>query len=56
MFPVAPAQEHLALEFLHAVVDGIKGDTYLSRVESHFGRTVVISQGNVKGHPVGCAF
>jgi hypothetical protein len=36
---------------IHAVVDGINGDTYLSRVESHFGRTLVISQGNVRGQP-----
>ncbi|MGA2882786.1 MAG: AsmA-like C-terminal region-containing protein [Bryobacteraceae bacterium] len=34
-----------------AVVDGTNGDTYLSRVESHFGRTTMISQGDVKGHP-----
>jgi hypothetical protein len=43
-------QEHLASNF-RAVVDGIKGDTYLSRIESHFGRTMVISQGTVNGHP-----
>ena len=41
---------HLASNF-HAVIDGTNGDTYLSRVESHFGRTTVISQGDVKGHP-----
>jgi hypothetical protein len=41
---------HLASNF-HAVVDGTNGDTYLTRVESHFGRTTVISQGDVKGHP-----
>ncbi len=40
---------HLASNF-HAVVDGTNGDTYLTRVESHFGRTTVISQGDVKGH------
>jgi len=39
---------HLASHF-HSVVDGTKGDTYLSRVESHFGRTTVISRGDVKG-------
>jgi AsmA-like C-terminal region len=33
-----------------AVVDGTNGDTYLTRVESHFGRTTVVSQGDVKGH------
>ena len=33
----------------HAVVDGTNGDTYLTRVESHFGRTTVNSQGDVKG-------
>jgi hypothetical protein len=41
---------HLASNF-HAVVDGTNGDTYLTRVESHFGRTTVISEGDVKGHP-----
>ncbi len=41
---------HLASSF-HAVVDGTNGDTYLTRVESRFGRTTVISQGDVKGHP-----
>jgi len=40
---------HLASNF-HAVIDGTNGDTYLTRVESHFGRTTVISQGDVKGH------
>ena len=40
---------HLASSF-SAVVDGTNGDTYLTRVESHFGRTTVISQGDVKGH------
>ena len=39
---------HLASRF-RAVVDGTNGDTYLTRVESHFGRTTVISQGDVKG-------
>ena len=33
------------------MVDGTNGDTYLTRVESHFGRTTVISQGDVKGRP-----
>jgi hypothetical protein len=41
---------HLASSF-HAVVDGTNGDTYLTRVESHFGRTTVMTQGDVKGHP-----
>jgi hypothetical protein len=41
---------HLASNF-HAVVDGNNGDTYLTLVESHFGRTTVISQGEVRGHP-----
>src|SRR5580700_10462662 len=41
---------HLVSNF-HAVVDGTNGDTYLTRVESHFGRTAVISQGDVKSHP-----
>jgi len=39
---------HLASNF-HAVVDGTNGDTYLTRVESRFGRTMVISRGDVKG-------
>jgi hypothetical protein len=43
---------HLASK-VHAVTDGTNGDTYLTRVESHFGRTTVISQGAVKGHPGG---
>jgi len=43
-------QVHLASNF-QAVVDGTNGDTYLTRVESHFGSTTVISQGDVKGHP-----
>jgi hypothetical protein len=41
--------EHLASNF-HAVVDGTNGDTYLTRVESHFGKTTVISAGDIKGH------
>ena len=41
--------EHLASNF-QAVVDGTNGDTHLSRVESHFGRTTVISEGDIKGH------
>jgi hypothetical protein len=41
---------HLASNF-HAVIDGTNGDTYLTYVESHFGRTTVISRGDVKGHP-----
>jgi hypothetical protein len=43
-------QVHLASNF-QAVIDGTNGDTYLTRVESHFGTTTVISQGDVKGHP-----
>jgi AsmA-like C-terminal region len=43
-------QVHLTSNF-QAVVDGTNGDTYLTRVESHFGSTTVISQGDVKGHP-----
>jgi hypothetical protein len=34
----------------HAVVDGTNGDVSLTSVESHFGRTTVVSQGDVKGH------
>jgi hypothetical protein len=41
--------EHLVSNF-NAVVDGTNGDTYLTRVESHFGRTTVISQGDIKSH------
>ncbi len=41
---------HLASTF-QAVVDGTNGDTFLTRVESHFGRTTVISQGDVKSPP-----
>jgi hypothetical protein len=41
---------HLASNF-QAVIDGTNGDTYLSRVESHFGRTTVNSQGDVRGRP-----
>src|SRR6202035_5658944 len=42
--------DHLASNF-NAVVDGTNGDTHLTRVESHFGKTTVISEGDVKGHP-----
>ena len=41
---------HLTSKY-NAVVDGTSGDTFLTRVESHFGRTTVISQGDVKSHP-----
>ena len=41
---------HLASSF-QAVIDGTSGDTDLTRVESHFGKTTVISQGAVKGRP-----
>ena len=34
-----------------AAIDGTNGDTHLTRVESHFGRTTVISQGDVKSNP-----
>jgi hypothetical protein len=40
--------EHLASNF-HATVNGTNGDTYLTRVESHLGRTTIISEGDVKG-------
>jgi hypothetical protein len=43
-------QVHLTSNF-QAVIDGTNGDTYLTRVESHFGRTTLISHGDVKGHP-----
>jgi hypothetical protein len=43
-------QEHLVTSF-QAVVDGTNGDTSLTRVESHFGGTTVLSQGDVKGQP-----
>ena len=32
------------------MIDGTNGDTYLTRLESHFGKTTLISQGDVKGH------
>jgi hypothetical protein len=35
----------------NAVIDGTNGDTFLTRVESHFGRTALISQGDIKSHP-----
>ncbi len=41
---------HLTSKY-DAVVDGTNGDTFLTRVESHFGKTAVISQGDVKSHP-----
>jgi pSer/pThr/pTyr-binding forkhead associated (FHA) protein len=41
---------HLASNY-HAVIDGTNGDTYLTRVESYFGKTTVISEGDIKGHP-----
>jgi len=40
---------HLTSNF-HALIDGTTGDTDLTRVESHFGRTTMISQGDIKGH------
>ena len=42
--------ERLASNF-QAVIDGTNGDTRLNRVESHFGKTTVISEGDFKGHP-----
>lgn len=41
---------HLGSEF-QALIDGTNGDTNLTRVESHFRKTTVITQGAVKGHP-----
>ncbi len=41
---------HLSSTY-QAVIDGTNGDTHLSSVESHFGRTTVLSQGDVKGSP-----
>jgi AsmA-like C-terminal region len=41
---------HLASNF-QAVIDGTNGDTHLTKVESHFGRTTVLSRGDVKGQP-----
>jgi len=43
-------QVHLTSNF-NTVVDGTNGDVYLTRVESHFGKTTVNTQGDVKGHP-----
>ena len=34
-----------------AEIDGTNGDTHLTRVESRFGKTTVISEGDVMGHP-----
>lgn len=34
-----------------AHVDATRGDTYLSRVEAHFGQTTVIAKGSVAGSP-----
>jgi hypothetical protein len=45
---VGGSQDQLSSNF-QAVVDGTNGDTDLTRVESHFGQTTVISQGDVKG-------
>jgi len=41
---------HLSSTY-QAVIDGTNGDTHLTNVESHFGRTTVFSQGDVKGQP-----
>jgi hypothetical protein len=43
---------HLASKY-HALIDGTNGDTSLTRVESHFRKTTVVTQGDVKGHPGG---
>jgi hypothetical protein len=43
---------HLASTF-QAVIDGTNRDTRLTQVESHFGRTTVVSRGDVKGSPGG---
>jgi hypothetical protein len=43
---------HLASTF-HASIDGTNGDTDLTRVESHFRKTTLVTQGDVKGHPGG---
>jgi AsmA-like C-terminal region len=43
---------HLASKF-HALIDGTNGDTNLTRVESHFQKTTVITQGDIKGHAGG---
>ncbi len=39
---------HLASQY-RAEVDGTNGDTHLGRVETHFGNTTMISQGDVVG-------
>lgn len=41
---------HLASQF-HAIVNGANGDTLLQRVDAHFGRTTVVSEGDVTGKP-----
>jgi hypothetical protein len=46
----ATQKEHLASSY-QAVVDGTNGDTSLTRVDTHFGRTTVVSKGDVKGQP-----
>jgi hypothetical protein len=43
---------YLASKF-NASVDGTNGDTNLTRVESHFGKTTLVTQGEIKGHPGG---
>src|SRR5271157_2487812 len=40
---------HLISKF-QAVVDGTNGDTYLQKVDSHFQRTTLTSNGSVLGH------
>jgi hypothetical protein len=41
--------DHLASNY-QAVIDGTNGDTFLTRAESHFRKTTILSQGDVKGH------
>ena len=43
---------HLTSQF-HASIDGTNGDTNLTRVESHFRNTMLVTQGDIKGHPGG---
>jgi hypothetical protein len=53
-FEVSPSGHpvHLASTY-HALIDGTNGDTDLTRVESHFRKTTVVTQGDVKGQPGG---
>ncbi len=51
MYPAAATRNTWPRIFsnFHATVNGTNGDTYLTRVESHLGRTTIISEGDVKG-------